>query len=120
MDENFVDPTGQNEPLPEDVKEKLSQIFEKYEQLTDEEKQDFQKGAFDVLTKSTRKLTGDSMLPTWLVPYQSYMLFIFAVVIVALLLVLVTRKLYKGMKERENRKEAKRRLKEQKAKKKRN
>ncbi|XP_014484647.1 PREDICTED: uncharacterized protein LOC106749563 [Dinoponera quadriceps] len=121
MDENFVDTMGENEQLPDAVREKLSKILEKYEHLTDEEKEEFHKGAFDVLTKSIHKITDNTILPTWLVPYQSLILFIFAVSIVTLLLVFVARKLYKGTKERESRKEAKRRLKEQqKAKKKRN
>ncbi|XP_032672152.1 uncharacterized protein LOC116844566 [Odontomachus brunneus] len=120
MDDNFMDTLEENEGLSEDVKEKLSSMFEKYQQLSDEEKEKFHKGAYDVLTKSVNELTNNSILPTWLVPYQSYILFIFAMSIVAFLLVIVVRKLYSSTKERENRKEAKRRLKEQKAKKKRN
>lgn len=87
MDENFVDMMGENEALPDDVKEKLSNIFEKYQQLTDEEKEEFKQGAFDVFKKSIQnKLSGNSILPTWLAPYQSYLLFMFAVSIVAFLL----------------------------------
>lgn len=86
MDEDFVNTMGENQDLPDDVREKLSTIFEKYQQLSDEEKQEFHQGAFDVLTKSVNKLAGNSILPTWLIPYQATLLFLFAVSIVVLLL----------------------------------
>lgn len=72
--------------LPDDVQEKLEKVLKRYQQLSDEEKEEFQKGAFDVLTKNLNKLPRNTILPTWLAPYQSYILFFFAVSIVALLL----------------------------------
>lgn len=85
MDESFAD-TLAKDGMPEDVQKKLSSILEKYDKLSDEEKEQFQKGAFDVLTKSFSELNNDSILPIWLVPYQSYILFIFALSVVAFLL----------------------------------
>lgn len=86
MADDFVNTLGENEELSEDVKKKLSSIFEKYQQMSDEEKEEFHKGAYDVLAKSVRELSNNSILPTWLVPYQSYIPFISAMSIVAFLL----------------------------------
>jgi len=73
--------------LPDDVQKKLADIVEKYRQLSDEDKEEFKKGAFNVLKKQTlAKLSGSWILPTWLAPYESYILFLFAVTIVFLLL----------------------------------
>lgn len=86
MEEQFLNSLENDSMIPEDVQEKLSKIIEKYQQMSDEEKEQFQQGAFDVLTKTLNKLPRDTILPTWLVPYQSYLLFIFAVSIVGFLL----------------------------------
>lgn len=86
MEDNILDTLENNKLLPEDVQKKLLNVFEKYQELTDEEKQDFQKGAMDVLLKSMNKSKISSILPIWLAPYQSYILFMFAVTIVAFLL----------------------------------
>lgn len=75
-----------NNVLAEDVQEKLSSILEKYKQLSDEEKEEFQKGAFDVLLKNLNKLPRSTLLPMWLAPYQPYILFILAISLVVLLL----------------------------------
>lgn len=72
--------------IPDNLEKKLSSILEKYQQLSDEEKEQFQKGAFDVLTKTLRKLPGNTILPTWLAPYESFILFTFAVSFVGFLL----------------------------------
>ncbi|XP_072767373.1 uncharacterized protein [Anoplolepis gracilipes] len=100
--------------IPEDVQQKLSSVFERYQQLSDEEKEQFQKGAFDVLTKALQKIPSNKILPTWLAPYESYILFIFAVSFVAVLLVFSARRLYRRTWEREQRQAEKKRLKQQK------
>ncbi|XP_029172559.1 uncharacterized protein LOC114941670 [Nylanderia fulva] len=116
MEESIVETLENNsDAIPEEVQGKLSKIFEKYEQLSDEEKKEFQQGAFDVLTKTLRKLRGNSILPTWLAPYQSYILFTFAVSVIGFLLVIIARRLYSRTWEREERQKEKRRLKQQKA-----
>lgn len=81
-----MNPFENNSDIPDDVQEKLSKIIEKYQQMSDEEKEQFQQGAFDVLTKTLNKLPRNTILPAWLAPYQSYLLFIFAVSIVTFLL----------------------------------
>nr|XP_012223221.1 PREDICTED: uncharacterized protein LOC105672700 [Linepithema humile] len=115
MEDNILDTLeNNNNQLPEDVQKKLSSMLEKYLQLTDEEKQDFQNGAMDVLLKSLNK-NRISILPTWLAPYQSYILFMFAVSIVAFLLAIVARNLYRRAWDREQRQSEKKKRKEQKA-----
>lgn len=84
MEETVLDTLENDSIIPEDVQEKLSRLLERYQQLSDEDKEQFQKGAFDVLTKTLRKLPGNSILSTWLAPYESYILFIFAVSFVAI------------------------------------
>ncbi|XP_012534682.2 uncharacterized protein LOC105835720 [Monomorium pharaonis] len=118
MEEQIANPFENDSTIPDDVQEKLAKVFERYQQLSDEEKKDFQKGAFDVLTKTLQKLPKNTILPTWLASYQSFILFIFAVSIVGFLLAIVARRLYQRTKERELRQEEKRRLKQQKAEKK--
>lgn len=115
--ENTLENTLENDSdiISEDVQEKLSKIFEKYQQLSDEEKKEFQQGAFDVLTKTLRKLPGNTILPTWLASYQSYFLFIFAVLIVGFLLAVIAHRLYWRTWEREQRQQEKKKLKQQKA-----
>jgi hypothetical protein len=85
MDEDILN--ASTDELPDDVQKKLANIIEKYRQLSDEDKEEFRKGAFNVLKKQTlAKLSSSSILPTWLVPYESYILFLLAVTIVILLL----------------------------------
>jgi len=85
MDEEILN--ASSDELPDDIQKKLANIIEKYRQLSDEDKEEFKKGAFDVLTKQTlAKLSSSSILPTWLAPYESYALFLLAVTIVILLL----------------------------------
>ncbi|XP_024890002.1 uncharacterized protein LOC112466240 [Temnothorax curvispinosus] len=115
MEEQLVNPFENDSMLPNDVQEKLAKIMERYQQMSDEEKEQFQQGAFDVLTKSLNKLPRNTILPMWLAPYQSYILFIFAVLIVGFLLALFARRLYRRTKEREQRQEEKRKLRQQKA-----
>ncbi|XP_011157036.1 uncharacterized protein LOC105194028 [Solenopsis invicta] len=110
MEEQVLNPLENDSMIPDDVQEKLAKVFERYQQLSDEEKEEFQKGAFDVLTKTLQKLPKNTILPTWLAPYQSYILFFFAVSIVAILLAVIARRLYRRTKEREDRKEEKRKL----------
>lgn len=85
MEDNILATLENNSVLPEDVQKKLLSMLKKYQELSDDEKQDFEKGAVDVLLKSMNK-NRISILPTWLAPYQSYILFIFAVLIVAFML----------------------------------
>ncbi|XP_011873320.1 PREDICTED: uncharacterized protein LOC105565073 [Vollenhovia emeryi] len=113
MEEQFLNPL-EDDSVPDDVQEKLAKVIERYQQMSDEEKEQFQQGAFDVLTKTLQKLPKNTILPTWLAPYQSYILFIFAVSIVAFLLVIVSRRLYSRAKEREQRQEEKRKLRQEK------
>ncbi|XP_011700867.1 PREDICTED: uncharacterized protein LOC105457728 [Wasmannia auropunctata] len=115
MEEQLPNPLENDNMIPDDVQEKLAKVIERYQQLNDEEKEEFQKGAFDVLTKNLHKLPRNTILPTWLAPYQSYILFFFAVSIVALLLAIFARRLYRRTKEREQQKEEKRKLRQQKA-----
>lgn len=115
MEQEFSNPFENNSAIPNDVQEKLSKIIEKYQQMSKEEKEQFQQGAFDVITKALHKLPRDTILPMWLAPYQSYILFIVAVLIVAFPLVIVARRLYRRMRDREQHQEEKRRLKQQKA-----
>jgi len=85
MDEEILN--ASSDELSDDIQKKLANIIEKYRQLSDEDKEEFKKGAFDVLTKQTlAKLSSNSILPTWLAPYESYALFLLAVTIVILLL----------------------------------
>jgi len=86
MEEQFLNSLENDSVLPDDAQEKLAKIIERYQQMSDEEKKEFQKGAFDVLTETLHKLPRNTILPTWLAPYQSYILFIFATSIVAFLL----------------------------------
>jgi len=115
MEEQLLNPLENDSTLPDDVQEKLSKVIERYQQLSDEEKEQFQQGAFDVLTKALHKMPRNTFLPTWLVPYQSYLLFIFAVSIVGFLLAIIARRLYRRTREREIRQEEKRKLRQQKA-----
>ncbi|KAL6261517.1 hypothetical protein P5V15_006605 [Pogonomyrmex californicus] len=115
MEEPIISTVENDSMLPDDVQEKLAKVIERYQQLSDEEKEQFQQGAFDVLTKALHKLPANTILPTWLVPYQSYILFIFAVSMVIFLLVIIARRLYKRTWEREQRQEEKRKLRQQKA-----
>lgn len=115
MEEQFLNPFENDSTLPDDVQEKLSKVIERYQQLSDEEKEEFQKGAFDVLTKTLQKLPRNTILPTWLTFYQTYILFILAVSIVTLVLVVVARRLYRRTQQRELYLEEKRKLKQQKA-----
>jgi len=89
MEEQFLNPLENNSMLPDDVQEKLAKVIERYQQMSDEEKEQFQKGAFDVLTKTLHELPRNTILPTWLAPFQSYILFFFAVSIVTILLGMV-------------------------------
>lgn len=86
MEEQFLNSLENDSTIPEDVQEKLSKIIEKYQQMSDEEREQFQQGAFDVLTKTLNKFSGNTILPAWLAPYQSYILFFSAVSIVTFLL----------------------------------
>ncbi|KMQ97850.1 hypothetical protein RF55_1803 [Lasius niger] len=115
MEETVLDTLENNSVISEDVQKKLSNLFEKYQQLSDEEKEQFQKGAFDVLTKTLQKLPGNTILPTWLASYQSYILFAFAVLFVGFLFVIIARRLYRRTWEREQRQKEKKKLKQQKA-----
>jgi len=85
MEEQFVNPFENDSTIPDEVQEKLAKVIERYQQLNDEEKEEFQKGAFDVLTKNLQK-SRNTILHTWLASYQSFFLFIFAVSIVTFLL----------------------------------
>ncbi|KYN04176.1 PREDICTED: uncharacterized protein LOC108772877 [Cyphomyrmex costatus] len=114
MEEQLVNPFENDNTIPDEVQEKLAKVVERYQQMSDEEKEEFQKGAFDVLTKNLQK-SKNTILHTWLTSYQSYILFIFAVLIVGLLLVIVARRLYQRTKEREQHQEEKRKLRHQKA-----
>ncbi|KYM79188.1 PREDICTED: uncharacterized protein LOC105616986 [Atta cephalotes] len=114
MEEQFVNPFENDSTIPDEVQEKLAKVIERYQQLNDEEKEEFQKGAFDVLTKNLQK-SRNTILHMWLASYQSFFLFIFAVSIVTFLLVIVARRLYWRTKEREQRQEEKRKLRQQKA-----
>lgn len=89
MEEQFLNPLENDSMLPDDVQEKLAKVIERYQQMSDEEKEQFQKGAFDVLTKTLHNLPKNTILPTWLAPFQSYILFFFAISIVTLLLGMV-------------------------------
>ncbi|EZA60618.1 hypothetical protein DMN91_000908 [Ooceraea biroi] len=115
MDDEILNALNNDSELPDDVQQKLAKIIEKYQQLSDEDKEEFKKGAFDVLTKTLTKLPGSSILPTWLAPYESFLLFFFAVSIVFFLLAVIARNLYLRVKNREERREKKKNLKEQKA-----
>lgn len=86
VEKEMPDIMENSDALPEDVEKKLSEIIEKYNLLSDEEKEEFQNGAFEVLTKSLKKSFADMILPTWLAPYQSYMLFTFAISLVVFFL----------------------------------
>ncbi|KYN12974.1 hypothetical protein ALC57_14820, partial [Trachymyrmex cornetzi] len=114
MEEQFVNPFENDNTIPDEVQEKLAKVIERYQQLNDEEKKEFQKGAFDILTKNLQK-SRNTILHTWLASYQSFFLFIFAVSIVTFLLVIVARRLYWRTKEREQRQEEKKKLRQQKA-----
>lgn len=85
MENEILDTLENNNLLSEDVQKKMLSVLEKYQEMTDEEKQDFQKGAMDILLKSMNK-NRISILPMWLASYQSYILFLFAVSIVVFLL----------------------------------
>jgi len=85
MKNKILDTLENNNLLSEDVQKKMLSVLEKYQEMTDEEKQDFQKGAMDILLKSMNK-NRISILPMWLASYQSYILFLFAVSIVVFLL----------------------------------
>lgn len=80
-----MNPFENDSTISDKVQEKLAKVIERYQQLNDEEKEEFQKGVFDVLTKNLQK-SRNTILHTWLASYQSYFLFIFAVSIVAFLL----------------------------------
>ncbi|KAL6423385.1 hypothetical protein ACFW04_010171 [Cataglyphis niger] len=116
MEETVLDTLENDSIIPEDVQEKLSRLLERYQQLSDEDKEQFQKGAVDVLTKTLRKISGNSILSTWLAPYESYILFIFAVSFVAIPLVLGARQLYWHTRKRELNQTEKKKLKKQKMK----
>lgn len=92
--EELLNPLENDSTLPDDVQEKLAKVIERYQQLSDEEKEQFQQGAFDVLTKALREMPRNTILPTWLAPYQSYLLFLFAVSIVGFLLGMLFLTLY--------------------------
>ncbi|XP_070169169.1 uncharacterized protein [Polyergus mexicanus] len=116
MEETILDTLENDSIIPEDVQEKLSRLLERYQLLSDEDKEQFQKGAVDVLSKTLRKLSGNSILSTWLAPYESYILFIFAVSFVAIPLVMGVRQLYRRTREREQSQTEKKKLKKQKIK----
>lgn len=86
MDEEILNALNNESVMSEDLQKRLTNIIEKYQQLSDEDKDEFKKGAFDVLKKTLTDLSASSILPTWLVPYQSYILFFFAVSMVFFLL----------------------------------
>lgn len=70
-----------NSELPDDWKEQLAKIYDKYQQLDDEEKETLNNDIKKMLNFSPH----NSILPTWLGPYESY-IFFFAVSIVFFLL----------------------------------
>ncbi|XP_020295308.1 uncharacterized protein LOC109860553 [Pseudomyrmex gracilis] len=115
MEDASSNPFENDSFLPEDVQEKLSSILEKYQQLSDEEKKEFQKGAFNVLLKNLNKLPSSTLLPMWLAPYQPYILFTIAVLFVVLLFVFSALVLYRHRFERKRRQEEKKKRKEIKA-----
>ena len=85
MEKQFVNLFENDSTIPDEVQEKFAKVIERYQQLNDEEKEEFQKGAFDILTRNLQK-SKNMISHTWLASYQSFFLFIFAVSIVTFLL----------------------------------
>ncbi|GAB1866954.1 hypothetical protein CAJAP_08033 [Camponotus japonicus] len=101
----FVD----DDTLPKNVKQKLMDVFDKYKQLNDEDKKKFHKGAIDAVTKALRKVPDKTILPSWLVLWKPYIPFIFVTSCVMLLLV-ISRGVFRYMWEREQRHKEKKKL----------
>lgn len=87
MEETYPD-AFEDKEMSEEMQRKLQSILEKYQHLSDEEKEQFQQGAFDVLTKSLKnKLHSNTTI--WPISYHSMILFISAVLLVVFLLGIV-------------------------------
>ncbi|RLU26733.1 hypothetical protein DMN91_000530 [Ooceraea biroi] len=63
MDDEILNALNNDSELPDDVQQKLAKIIEKYQQLSDEDKEEFKKGAFDVLTKTLTKYPAAQFCP---------------------------------------------------------
>ncbi|XP_053977490.1 uncharacterized protein LOC128875696 isoform X2 [Hylaeus volcanicus] len=104
--------------LPKDSAEKLSGIFQRYEQLNDEEKQEFWNNALGKLKHSFQdEMTNDLNMYTRFFYSHSYTIFFFAVLLIVLVLVFFVYKLFKCLKQREAKREEKKKIKQMKKKK---
>ncbi|XP_016913779.1 uncharacterized protein LOC107998810 isoform X2 [Apis cerana] len=102
--------------IPDNTKEKLFNIFQRYQELNDEEKQQF---VHEVVGKFKQvledKMNNYSSLYTYL--FHSYLIFIFAVLFVVFILVFFVYKLFKCLSDRQTKREEKKKTKQMKKKK---
>ncbi|XP_076765523.1 uncharacterized protein LOC143432633 isoform X3 [Xylocopa sonorina] len=104
--------------LPKGAKEKLSIIFQKYQELSDEEKKNFSKEMVQKFMESLHdKVSNSSNLYTQFFYSHSYIIFIFAVLLIVSILVFFVYKLFKVLSERKAKREEKKKNKQMKKKK---
>ncbi|XP_078032962.1 uncharacterized protein LOC144467856 isoform X2 [Augochlora pura] len=102
--------------LPDEAKEKLFQLFEKFKALNAEEKEQFIDTVFGKVQQSVEQGMELEESPSFLHTH-SYTIFIFAVLLIILVIVFFVYKLFKCLSEREAKREEKKRQKQLKKKK---
>lgn len=71
--------------VPEEVQKKLANLYNKYQQLSPEDKKKFQKNAIEMLTEAVEK-PSNTVAPTGFMLYKPYIPFVFAASCVTFLL----------------------------------
>ncbi|KAK1122463.1 hypothetical protein K0M31_009682 [Melipona bicolor] len=99
--------------LPENAKEKLHSMYQRYQELDNEEKQQF----LNEVTEMFRKKMENSWSFSSLFYSYPYIVFIFAVLFIAFVLVFFVYKLFRCLSERETKREEKKKNKQMKKKK---
>ncbi|XP_033331991.2 uncharacterized protein LOC117223689 isoform X2 [Megalopta genalis] len=102
--------------LPAAAKDKLLELFEKFKTLDAEEKQQFVDTVFGKLEQSVQRGIHAEESASILIPH-SYKIFIFAVLLIIMVIVFFVYKLFKCLSEREAKREEKKRQKQLKKKK---
>ncbi|XP_031832356.1 uncharacterized protein LOC116426873 isoform X2 [Nomia melanderi] len=103
--------------LSEEAKNKLSNIFERYQSLNDEEKDEFLDTVFGKIQRAMHEKLEEANPYTYLLYTHSHIVFLFAVLLITLVIVFFVYKLFKCLTEREMKREEKKKQKQLKKKK---
>ncbi|XP_012285495.1 uncharacterized protein LOC105702478 isoform X2 [Orussus abietinus] len=104
--------------VSEDLQKKILEMVQKYRQLDEEGKKDFNEEARDAFRKSLSQISRDLVKNSTLAMlYQSHALIIIAALVIVFIFVFFGYKLYRSLSERERKREEKKRNKQMKKKK---